>query len=254
MSGVVVVEEGDGLVAALADALRSRAAFKPLTGDVPVGSLWAYLPRCGPWAAQSGIADVCALSVKGSEGGSTGSDRDTVCVSGWPWTFAQVESLTLNDIATQVEELLHTRYRVSPGWKVKRTEPDDFFGDIPIISIESRAELFSVEFMLAERHERGAGATLGEISAWETFGIGYGTGSEQWIFPVLPNGSHVHPLVAWYAAMYAFSMLARYSPVAWRGHLDLDQSRYAAALQMTLDVALDDVPALVVDALERVDE
>jgi hypothetical protein len=105
-----------------------------------------------------------------------------------------------------------------------------------------------MEFVLTQRHPGGDDALLGEVISWERFGTGFSAGGERWVLPALACGS-VHPIVAWYGVLYAFSMLARYQPVAWRSHLDIDSSRYAAALQRTLDLAVSEVPVLVEDVL-----
>jgi hypothetical protein len=188
------------------------------------------------------------LSIDSREGGPADDERVSVRVSGWPWTLDQVGSLTMDDVAERVEDLARTRYDVSPGWTICRTPSDSFFANQPLIHVDSKAGLFAVDFVL-ERHPRRLDSTIGEIRAWERFGIGHRSGGEEWVLPALRDGDRVHPLVAWYAVLYVFSMLARYEPVAWRQHLDVDRSPYAVALQRTLDLAIDDVPLLVQQAL-----
>lgn len=58
-----------------------------------------------------------------------------------------------------------------------------------------------------------------------------------------------HPLVTWWALLWALSMLARYEPDAWARHLDVDRSPYAVPLESLLDVALVAVPEALRDAL-----
>lgn len=248
---VAVTGDGTGLAGALANALGCETSFGPLSFEVDIGTLWAYLPNCGMWAAQAGLADACALSVDSRVPESTDDAGETVRVSGWPWTVADVRHLRLDDIASRALELVRSRYDVSRGWGIKRTEPSAFFGNMPMLRFDARAGWFSLDFYLEEHHERGPDSTVGEISAWEEFGVTHRLQGEEWVLPTLPGGTRVHPLVAWYAVLFVFSILSRYEPVAWRAHLDVDRSPYAVALQMTLDLALDVVPLLVEDSLRR---
>jgi hypothetical protein len=55
--------------------------------------------------------------------------------------------------------------------------------------------------------------------------------------------------MTWWALLFAFSMMARYEPVAWTASLDLDKTETAPLLQLVLDTGLKVVPRLVLDAL-----
>jgi hypothetical protein len=59
----------------------------------------------------------------------------------------------------------------------------------------------------------------------------------------------MHPLLAWWAALYALSMVARYEPVGWSNMIDVDRSTYAVSIECLLDVALEAVPEVVADSL-----
>lgn len=66
------------------------------------------------------------------------------------------------------------------------------------------------------------------------------------ILPALKGGtSTMHPLMVWWALLYALSMLARYQPEAWTALTDVDGSRYAVPIGYLLDVAQDAVPDLL---------
>jgi hypothetical protein len=71
----------------------------------------------------------------------------------------------------------------------------------------------------------------------------------RWAFPVLGDQVPLHPLLAWWAALYALSMLARYQPREWIAHLDVDHSQHAVALEAALNEALDACPELLLRAL-----
>ncbi|MFD5129723.1 YaaC family protein [Streptomyces olindensis] len=59
------------------------------------------------------------------------------------------------------------------------------------------------------------------------------------------------PLMTWWLLLYSFSMLARYQPRKWSEALDIDKSPSAAALEYALDIALEVIPHLVLEGLDR---
>lgn len=73
----------------------------------------------------------------------------------------------------------------------------------------------------------------------------------RWLRPTLEAGAAAppSPLMTWWAASFALSMLARYSPTAWVRALDLDISPIATVLERTLDLALAAVPHHVFEAV-----
>ena len=75
----------------------------------------------------------------------------------------------------------------------------------------------------------------------------------RWLFPAPGTaGRSLHPLMAWWAVLYALSMLARYQPAEWAGHIDIDESRHAVAVESLLKRAMSMVPALVAEAIGEV--
>jgi hypothetical protein len=58
------------------------------------------------------------------------------------------------------------------------------------------------------------------------------------------------PFMTWWAVLYTFSMLSRYYPREWAAVLNIDKSEAAALLEYCLELALDVVPQLVLDALD----
>jgi kynureninase len=59
----------------------------------------------------------------------------------------------------------------------------------------------------------------------------------------------LHPLLAWWALLFALSMLARYEPAGWTGYLNVDISPHAVALEAALGQALDICPQLILHAI-----
>lgn len=75
----------------------------------------------------------------------------------------------------------------------------------------------------------------------------------RWLFPAPGTaGRSLHPLMAWWAVLYTLSMLARYQPAEWAGHINIDESRHAVAVESLLKRAMSMVPALVAEAIGQV--
>ncbi len=62
---------------------------------------------------------------------------------------------------------------------------------------------------------------------------------------VAGNDRPLHPLMSWWALLYALSMLSRYQPTEWLNHINVNSSPHAVALESLLDTALDAVPRLI---------
>lgn len=58
------------------------------------------------------------------------------------------------------------------------------------------------------------------------------------------------PFMTWWAMLYTFSVLSRYYPREWAAALNIDKSETAALLEYCLELALDVVPQLAMDALD----
>ena len=72
-----------------------------------------------------------------------------------------------------------------------------------------------------------------------------------WISPAVA-GARMSSLMGWWALLFGLSMFARYEPAGWRNALDYDRSELAAPLGEVLDVGLEAVPELVLDAIGSV--
>jgi hypothetical protein len=75
----------------------------------------------------------------------------------------------------------------------------------------------------------------------------------RWLFPAAGAADRsLHPLMAWWAVLYTLSMLARYQPAEWAGHINIDESRHAVAVESLLKRAMSMVPALIAEAIDQV--
>ncbi len=81
----------------------------------------------------------------------------------------------------------------------------------------------------------------------------YRGNDDRWVFPALGGDkTALHPLLAWWALLFALSMLARYEPASWTSHLDVDASPNTVPLESALGHALDACPQLILDAIRAV--
>jgi len=75
---------------------------------------------------------------------------------------------------------------------------------------------------------------------------------DPYIFPSIGGDQQaLHPLLAWWAILFALSMLARYQPDTWTDYLDIDQSP-AVPVETLLDRALLTCPELLLHAIRSV--
>ena len=78
----------------------------------------------------------------------------------------------------------------------------------------------------------------------------YGPDGFRWMRPNLPLDARPPSLLmTWWAVLFTLSMLARYHPVRWADALDPDRSPAAVLLERTMEVALEVVPQLVLEAI-----
>jgi len=76
---------------------------------------------------------------------------------------------------------------------------------------------------------------------------------DRWAFPVIAGTARaLHPLIAWWAVLFALSMLARYEPASWTSHLNVDRSQDAVPLESALSVAMDSCPQLILHSIRMV--
>ena len=75
---------------------------------------------------------------------------------------------------------------------------------------------------------------------------------DRYIFPSIGGDQQaLHPLLAWWAILFALSMLARYQPDTWTDYLDIDKSP-AVSVETLLDRALLTCPELLLHAIRSV--
>ncbi|WP_369780119.1 YaaC family protein [Streptomyces sp. R33] len=65
----------------------------------------------------------------------------------------------------------------------------------------------------------------------------------RYFFPTVAGlPRELHTLMAWWAVLYALSMLARYQPAQWANHINVDGSRHAVPVEKILKRARNTYP------------
>lgn len=76
---------------------------------------------------------------------------------------------------------------------------------------------------------------------------------DWYLLPALgDNSKPLHPLLTWWAILYALSMLARYEPYAWGKMTAIDTSVEASAIEHLLEVGIARLPELILDTIDEV--
>ncbi|MFI8301369.1 YaaC family protein [Streptomyces nigra] len=76
---------------------------------------------------------------------------------------------------------------------------------------------------------------------------------DRYFLPVLPPMKReLHPLMAWWAVLYALSMLSRYQPAAWSELINVDRNQHAVPIERLLEHAINHLPILIADAITEV--
>ena len=77
----------------------------------------------------------------------------------------------------------------------------------------------------------------------------------RYVFPVVgANTNALHPIMTWWAILFALSMLARYHPEAWAANIAVDTSRDAVSIERLLAEALTAVPELLLETIMEVSQ
>lgn len=76
---------------------------------------------------------------------------------------------------------------------------------------------------------------------------------QRYFLPVLaPMSRELHPLMAWWAVLYALSMLARYEPANWVSNISVDNSQHAVSIERLLERAITHLPVLIAGTITEV--
>ncbi|ROS41399.1 hypothetical protein EDD35_3756 [Amycolatopsis thermoflava] len=68
----------------------------------------------------------------------------------------------------------------------------------------------------------------------------------RYAYPAIGNaGTVTHPMLIWWAILYAMSVIARYNPLVWQGLISVNENEDAAAIEKILDDAVRVLPELI---------
>jgi hypothetical protein len=214
----------------------SRILGSPIweaTAPVPLGQLWNSLPEGGTFALDHSLggfplsANVDELSVLAD--GETAPVR--LAVSGIP-ADAMPSSLSAGPTRALKETL--DQYPKLAGYT-----------EIEVNGIYPGIHHGTVHLTYPSSHSGYAERTADALIHSTRYGM-----RDRYVFPAVgSNADSQHPVMAWWTVLFALSMLARYHPEAWAGHIAVDQSSTAVPIEQLLTTALTTVPELLLQAI-----
>jgi hypothetical protein len=255
VAAIPLMDDRSGAFPALAEILGSGSliATKPDNSDaarVTVGQIWETIPDTVGFSLPGAAGlPVLAFDAEGPLGGYPGSDlnsllhqpvrqgRESARLEGIPRRVHDAA-----DQKTALKELLD-RYPTLGDYQMQG--PDgrlDWLPDSVALGMHQVRLFWPLEQPAAGRPAR---------PLEEKVAIFYR--GQYFVFPALgDNPKPLHPLLAWWAVLYALSMLARYEPCAWNKRADIDTSTEAVAIEHLLDAALEYLPRVILDTIDQV--
>lgn len=247
---VMLRPDGDGAFQFVARATGSEQLVvrapgsEPLTNTdaVSLGALWASLPGVCHFPLKDGTSPI-ALELY--------SDKDAESLEHGPAHF-RAEIAVNSKMPEQAERDAWFRATMADYPAMSNAT---LWGDSDIAFRETHKNRFLVSVGWPVPH----GKPVQDVSAEEIEAF-FGRLAPQHRFeyerflrpPVGPEQTPPpSPLMTWWILLYTFSMLSRYQPIKWAEILDLDKSFDAAVVQHVLEIALDVLPHLVLEALDK---
>lgn len=231
MRDVVVRDKGIGSFTQLASILGSGT----LGDGVPLGQVWVTIPELTLRPLMGSTSDLrpaLFLNMTGVAGAEGYFGELSVFPS--PWSQPPPEP--------KISEFL-ARYPSLAG----QVEPEPGHALAPIL----RGDPPRLDIQRAWPAPNDGPVSGSDLERQLT--VRYRGDDDRWAFPVLGAATQpLHPLLSWWAVLYTLSMLARYEPGIWAGHLDIDRSNDAVPVANALNVALDACPQLVLHAIRTV--
>jgi hypothetical protein len=224
LPGLTVKDDGMGSFTQLAQLLGSIS----LPAGAPLGQLWAAIPDLLTTPLDTGSRQY--LSVLQLQHIQSGDDIPGEL--GWivglperPGGYAEIPEKEIRAILRSYPTLAGNRPLGEKLWFKPR------------IDYQDRS---TVRFWPHGTYPPGSGQP-------------YRDDYDRWIFPPFDeSGKILHPLLTWWALLFALSMLARYEPANWTSNLDVDVSPNAVPLEAALDEALGTCPELILRAIRAV--
>jgi hypothetical protein len=216
---LTVVSEQAGSFATVTTLLGSA----PLGQATPLGTIASWLPELRH-ALDGIISDTPVLNLEIT---STGAEGALGCVSGVPARFADPHTEEdAREFLSRYPQLEGHDHPEGTAFGPRRRNGSD--------ALFRRWPTETGNRQLIEGRRTTA----------------YISDDDRYVFPAPPGSDRpIHPLSAWWAVLFALSMLARYKPAHWAEHLDISRNVTAVALEIILEAAVEVCPRLILRAI-----
>lgn len=229
--------KGTGVFDQLAGVMTSASLPNPVTLERLVVALPSQISPA-PFVSSSTPQPV-VLEDERYNGGAVMSitAAATAWVHGLPLAI-----ISASDPAAAAREHL-ARFPTLQGW--------GFAGDPPVI--RETADGRYVVAKLAWSLDESTGSDLVRAEVVRRGALRPPRPDGLWVVPVSVDDSErvLAPLVHWWAVLHALSTVVRYEPAAWRRHIDVDSHVDAVGLDRLVDVALEETPQHILQALRE---
>jgi hypothetical protein len=237
LADVTSRDKGFGVFQALAGVMESAT----LPDAVTLGRLVAAVPAFVAPAPFSDSDDPVPLVIVPERYNSGALLSMTSVATGW-LSGLPSSLLEANDPLGAVTERL-TQYPTLRGWRIA--------GESPNFPKQLDGDCLSVKLIWDLAESTGSDEVRAEAL------------TRNAIQPFRPAGAHIvptstdgtgrvlAPLVHWWSILHVLSTVVRYEPAAWRKHTDVDRSVDAVGLDMLVQVAQEDVPGHILQALHQ---
>jgi hypothetical protein len=237
LEGVTSRDKGSGLFDCLAAAMDSAT----LPEAVSLGSLVSSLPAFVNPEPFSNIEGPRPLTIVPEHYNSGAVLSMTAVTTGWVHGLP-TRVLEAEDLRAAASECLDN-YPTLVGWQIA--------GDPPYFPGHLAGDGVAVKLMWRLAESTSSDAVRSEVVTRNAIQPSRSGGA--WIVPVSADGTDrvLAPLVHWWAILHGLSTVVRYEPAVWRKHIDVDSSADAVGLDRLVQVALEDVPFHILQALRQ---
>ncbi|MFK0264227.1 YaaC family protein [Streptomyces angustmyceticus] len=237
---VTVKDKGSGnqVFLRVAEILGSRS----LPSDTRVADLWSAILEVEHWPLSASSKSLMHVSSEISEASSA---TLTVMISGLP--RALQEPTAKAEIERVVTDYLR-EYPTLAGYSFRH--PGVFPAHGPESSDERQGTIGCRLTWPVGQHSDAQAQKFDELAPWRGRSL---TATSRVLHARFGGDDRqLHPLLTWWAVLYALSMLARYQPDQWTTQIDVNRSKDAVNIEYLLDSALSTVPELVLAAIDEV--
>lgn len=237
LASVTSRDRGSGLFSCLAEVMDSAT----LPEAVILARLVASLPAVVDPEPFSNVEGSRPLAIVPEQYNSGAVLSMTAVTTGWVHGLP-TSVLDADDPRAAASKCLED-YPTLTGWQIA--------GDPPYFPGHVDGDGLAVKLMWHLAESTGSDAVRSEVVTRNAIQPSRPGGA--WIVPVSVDGTGrvLAPLVHWWAILHVLSTVVRYEPAVWRKHIDVDSSADAVGLDRLVQVALEDVPFHILQALRQ---